>query len=323
MASWAKVLVAACTVTTIGALGAVGTGCTVKDDADRFREAIPQSEDVALNVPSGGSGATTTKGLHIATNGPTDSTARYYRFTRDTTRVVDLTTGVILGVIWAVVNQPPTTIDAKHAVWGPGGGDNALEPLVWRFTVTEVGDAEYDYALEARPKADPGADFIAVLTGHGYGESRPEHRTGWFQADNDAARELDPDENHDEGTTKVIYDLRQKPATIKVELRPGADEGYADVLVTHDAGGAGSVEISGLGDIDDSKATKLEDLHLLSRWDTTGAGRADIEMNGGDLPFTVDASECWSSSFARVFYKDTVDYEPPTGDPSACSLPKE
>lgn len=319
MTAWVKVIGAAVlTATTMGAT----TGCAVKqDDADRFRDAVPESDDVALKVPGGQGGGAQTKGLHVATNGTsgtTSATARYYRFTRDMTSAVDFGTAVILGGVWLIVHSEPTSIDAKHAVWGPGQG-NALDPVVWRFTVTEVGDKEYDYALEGQPKA--GGAFLTVLKGHGYGKERAEHRSGWFVADNDAYRTLDPDRAKDYGTTKVTFDLRALPATIAVELRPGEARGHADVLVTHEEQGAGAVEITALGDIDDSKATKLEDVHLLSRWTTTGSGRADVDMKGGDLPAEVTATECWSDSFARVYYKDTVDYEPPSGDASACALP--
>jgi hypothetical protein len=303
-------------------IGACATGCVVEqtDDADRFREAIPQSDDVALRVPGASGAGARAQGLRIATSGggAADASAKYYRFTRDITRAVDGATAVILGGIWAIVHTPPTTVSANQAVWGPGQS-NALEPVVWRFTVTEVGAAEYDYVLEGQPKG--GSGFTAVLRGHGYGKSRPEHRTGWFLADNDAFRTLDPDHAKDEGTTKVTFDLTAAPATIAVELKPGVDRGWANVLVTHEAGGAGSVAIEGLGDIDDTKSTQHEDIDLRSRWTTTGSGRADVRLAGGDLPFTVNASECWSSSFARVYYKDTVDYEAPSGDATSCALP--
>jgi hypothetical protein len=299
----------------------MATGCVVQktDDADRFREAIPQAEDVALRVPGSAAGSTQTQGLHIATNGPTTAiaSARYYRFTRELTGAVDGVTAMILGGIWAIVHTAPTSIDAKTAVWGPGQG-NALDPVVYKLTVTEIASGEYDYVLEGAPKGT--TSFVPVLQGHGYGKARPEHRTGWFQADNDAFRTLDPDHGHDYGTTKVTYDLTKLPATISVALRPGADMGFADVVVTHESGGAGSVTVAGLGDIDASKATKLEDIALLSRWTSTGSGRADIALSGGDLPVTVDATECWSTSFERVYYKDTVDYEPPSGDASSCAL---
>jgi hypothetical protein len=300
---------------------AIGEGCVAKqDDADRFRQAVPQADEVALKVPGNApASGTTTKDLHINGGGPTttSSSAEYYRFTRDLTGAVDFGTGVILGAVWIIVHTQPTSVDGTHAVWGPGNG-NALDPVVWRFTVTEVGDKEYDYVLDGQRKGT--TDFVPVLTGHGYGEERAEHKTGWFMADNDAFRQLDPDHAHDSGTTKVTYDLRQLPATIAVELKNTPDKGWANVTVTHEAGGAGTVDITAHADFDASKTTKLEDIRLVSQWLTNGSGRADAQIENGDLPFQVDASECWSETFSRVYYKDTVNYEPATGDASACTV---
>lgn len=311
-----------------GLLGIVGAaeGCAVSSDsaseADRFREAIPVKEDVSLGVPGGASaaGQPSTKsvgsGLHIATEGAGGSPTSY-QFTRAITGAVDLTTAIILGGIWAIVNTEPTSLETKKAVWGPGSG-NALDPEIWRFTVTEVGDREYDYVLEGQKKS--GGDWLPVLTGHGYGKSRPEHRMGWFQANNDNFRALDPN-GHDEGTTKITYDLRQLPATINVELRPTPEKGSLDVNVTHDTGGAGGVRIAGTVDLEDAKNTKLETVDMRSRWASTGAGRSQWTFSGGDLPIaSVTASECWSPAFASIYYKDSVDYQPATGDEAACAF---
>ncbi|MBX3227854.1 MAG: hypothetical protein KIT84_22860 [Labilithrix sp.] len=303
---------------------ACGAGCTVNQssDADRFREAIPTQQEVALSVPGGSDGTTIGKrsaGLGVRTNGA-GGNAQYYQFTRDVTGAVDLTTGVILGGIWAIVNTEPTSLEDKKAVWGPGSG-NALEPAVWRFTVTEVGDAEYDYALEGQPKS--GGEWLAVLKGHGWGKSSPKHRQGWFEADNDAYKKLEPTRGKDEGTTKITYDLQKLPATIAVELRPEPAKGSLDVKVVHESDGAGSVDIAGTTDVSDAKDTALETVHLVSKWNATGAGRGDISISGGDLPAeipSVTASECWSATFQRVYYKDSVDFEPPEGEESACAV---
>jgi len=293
---------------------AFGGGCTeTSDDADRFREPIPVKEEVALAVPNATS--TTTQGLRIATNGTSGEVARWYKLTREFTGGVDGATALILGGVWAIVNTPPTSIENKKAVWGPGSG-NALEPAVWRFTVTEVGNAEYDYVLEGQPKS--GGDWRTVLRGKGYGKSRPEHRQGTFTIDNDAYRTLEPTYGKDEGTAKFVYDLRGTPSSIDVELRPPAAKGWIDLRVKHEAKGAGSIVVEGLGDLDESKATKLEDVKVTSRWTLNGSGRADVSIKNGDLPFPVDATECWSPSFARVYYKDTADFEPPVGTESSC-----
>lgn len=304
------------------------TGCTINQtsEADRFREAIPLQEDVALKVPKGSDGTTVGRrstGLGIATGGGLGGgNAQYYQFTRDITGAVDLTTAVILGGIWAIVNTEPTSLEDKKAVWGPGAA-NALEPAVWKFTVTQVGDAEYDYVLEGQPKA--GGEWLPVLTGHGFGKSSTKHREGWFQADNDNYKKLEPTRGKDEGKTKITFDLKQLPASINVELRPA--QGSLDVKVTHETGGAGSVDIKGTTDISEEKNTKLEDVHLISKWNSSGAGRGDISIAGGDLPElpgdlkSVTATECWSTTFQRVYYKDTVDAQPSEGEESACAMP--
>ncbi|MBX3263819.1 MAG: hypothetical protein KF782_29365 [Labilithrix sp.] len=301
----------------------LGSACALpaSEEADRFREGLPLQQEVALRVPGGASATNAARprsaGLRIATGTGGGETARYYQLTRDLTGAVDFGTAVILGGVWSIVHSAPTTLEPKKAVWGPGAG-NALEPAVWRFTVHEIGDAEYDYVLEGQPRG--GGAWLTVMKGHGYGKSRSEHKQGWFEVDNDAYKALEPTRGKDEGTTKVTYDLRQIPATIAVELRPEASKGWADVKVTHAQAGAGSVEITSLGDLDESKATALEDIHLVSRWTSDGSGRADVSMKNGDLPFTVDATECWSASFARVYYKDTVDFEPQTGAPGVCAF---
>jgi hypothetical protein len=312
---------------TSAALGSFAAGCAIKpDDSERFREAIPTQEQVALRVPGAeamNTGSVGKTSIRIKTDPGSvtnagDATARYYRFTRDMTNAVDFGTAVILGSVWSIVHTEPTSIDAKTAVWGPGAA-SALEPAVWKFTVKEVGTAEYDYVLEGQPKA--GGAWLTVMQGHGFGKASPQHETGWFEWNNDNYRTLDPARAKDDGTTKVTYDLKKLPATIAVELRPSASKAWADVTVIHQDAGAGSVEITALGDLDDSKATQLEDIHLLSRWTAKGSGRADIEMKNGDLPFTVTARECWSESFARVYYEDTVSFEPKTGTETACALP--
>jgi hypothetical protein len=301
---------------------ACAPGCMIKteDDASRFRQAIPASSDVKLSIPKEGA-TSTTASFHTKGGDSPTAYAKYYRFTRDMADAVDWGTAEILGLVWIIVHSPPTHVTAKQAVWGPGNG-NALDPVVWRMTVTEVGDDEYDYVLAGRPKASTSeADFRPILTGHGWGEKHPMHRKGTFAWDNDAYRSLDAARAKDDGNVKVDFDLRTYPATIVAEAHTPKDEkGWFKVGVTHEKNGGGAVDISALGDVDDSKATKLENVTLHSRWNETGAGRADVEITGGDAPSTIDASECWSSSFFRVYYKDTISFEPASGDESSCAF---
>jgi hypothetical protein len=307
-------------------------GCTLTTgDASQFKEPIPQQTDVALGLPHAGS-ATSGQAeamVRIQTNGPTGTGSTgysgAYEFTRNMTDMVDLGTGLVLGLVWVIVNLPPTHIDANTAVWGPGQGD-ALDPIVWRFTATDVGDHEYTYELDGRPKASTSeADYQAVLTGHGYGKDRPEHRTGWFQVQQDAFNALDTARAHDSGSVKVTFDLRAMPYSIAVELKTNDGSGQlADIDVTHDADGGGTVGIKGSLNLDLSPNGQLETVNGLSRYNGQGAGRSDLQVSGGDVPAnlsSVTASECWSSSFLTTYYTDSANWRATTGDPSTCAFP--
>jgi hypothetical protein len=227
-----------------------------------------------------------------------------------------------------VVAETPTTVSAGQAVWGPYQGD-ALQPVVWRFTVNEVGPSSYDYKLEGRPRDKTAeSDFVAVLTGHGYGkEAGALHRTGWFQADNDAYRTLDPARGKDYGTTKITYDLKNlddpsQAGEIDADLAPGQGKGNLAIKVHHLTGGAGELDITGKAALDNTKPMVLEDVDLKNRWDSTGAGRADVIATGGNLPSELNVVECWSSSFSRVYYADNLNISATEGTASACTIAK-
>lgn len=302
----------------------MATGCiaTRGDDAEKFREPIPTSEEVSLAIPGSSGAGSVTESTRTAGSASDDATgyAEWYRFTRDVADGVDWTTAYILGSAWIVVHVPPTTIDAKHAVWGPGRAD-ALSPVVWRFVVTEVADREFDYVLEGRPKdSTSDADFLPVWKGHGYGKAHPEHRNGWFVLDGDAYAKLDPMRAKHLGTTKITHHLSSWPTTLAAELRPAPAGAWIDIAVTHQKDGSGAVDLSGLTDIEDVKDGNPEDVVVHSRWATSGAGRADAQMSGGSLPVLVKASECWSSSFVRSYYTDSVGFEPTEGSVEACAF---
>jgi hypothetical protein len=305
-------------------ISAFGSGCTVKSDSsDEFRDPIPQSSDVALSVPGSSAGTSTTSsaaGLRLSGGSGTGDFASYYVFTRDISAGVDFGTGAILAGVWLIVNQPATTISGNTATWGPGNG--ALDTATWRFVVTEIGDKEYNYELDGRPKSSTSdSDFKAVLSGHGYGKSRAEHRSGNFTIDNGAYNALEPTFAHDTGTTAVTYDLRQFPAQINVQLSPSpASLGENAIGVTHNQDGSGEVDIVGLDDISTNKDGTLENVTIHSRWTNVGAGRADVQASGGELSQTVVASQCWSSSFAQTYYTDNVNVQPTSGDATSCAF---
>lgn len=300
-------------------------GCVIQpeDKGARFREAIPNADDVKLREPTGQAAGTSPQSFPGADlQDGTTSYAKYYKFTRDIFDGVNLGTGYILGSVWLLIQLPPTTTQGEEAIWGPG--TEALSPAEWRFRAVDVGNGEIEYFLEGRAKGSNDA-WLWTLHGKGFSEKHPEHRKGWFDIDYDTANKLDPARLHGEeedGKLRVEYALKDPPATIHVTIvsaRPGVS--FDIVTSTQNAGG-GKVDIKGTDDLDDAKNTQLEDIKMHSRWTPQGAGRADVTIAGGDVPSNtiVHVSECWSTSFQRTFYTDNVGIEPVYGEQSACAF---
>jgi hypothetical protein len=303
----------------------LASACTQQDAADRFREPLPKASDARLNMPGSQVAGSPTQSatVHIQGGGSGSGDtgyAQFYALSRDLADGVDFVTLLITGTIGAITGNPPTTIDAKSATWGPAQGD-ALSPVMWKLVVTEVGDREFDYELDGRPHlSNNEADWRPILTGHGWGANDPNHRSGWFQFDNDAYRALDPQRGHDSGTARVTFDARTWPINIEASVKPGASPTTSfDVTVVHEKDGGGTVLLNAVGDIDQPKDGDNENLLLNSRWTSTGAGRADVKISGGSLgTITAFASECWSNTFARTYYTDNVNYRPAAGDATTC-----
>lgn len=311
----------------VAVLGTAAVGCVIQpEDGSKYREPLPEQGSVSLALPGSSAGGASTQSVHLnggqSSGGAVASDAEFYRFSRDLTDTIDTNTAGILAIIWAVAQTPPTTVSGNTATWGPSADSNALDPIVWRLQVQEVATDEFDYHVDARPKSSTSdADFKTFLKGHGYGKKHALHDSGWFQADNEAYRSLDPARAKDRGLTKITYDVRQFPKTIAVEVRPNDGTGQADAKVQHLAQGAGILDVVAKGDLEDAKDGKLEDIVIKSQWNSTGAGRADAKVSGGSLPIaSVDIVECWSNSFSRSYYKDSADTKPSSGSESACAF---
>jgi len=312
----------------------LSAGCSLQatEDASKFREPIPQTSQVMLGIAGSQVSGTTaqaasTTTLHVQNDhgpggGAATSDASYYQFTRSITDSVDTVTTEILGEVLAVTSLPPTTIDANHAVWGPGSSD-ALDPVSWKLTVTATGGGQYTYEVDGRPHLSTNdADWKAILTGQGYDDTSPSYQSGSFVVDNDAMAALDPTSTTSTGTVSITYDARAYPLDAAANVMPNDGTGqYYDVSVVHAVDGSGVMSLVALADISTPPSGVNENVTENSRWNSTGAGRADVKMTGGEFgSTTVMLSQCWSDEFAQTYYTDSVDYEPTTGQASSCAF---
>jgi len=326
-AKWAAVFVAA---------AFVAPGCILQpkdSDAERFREAIPQAESVQVSGPEDAQQSGSATGQSIQADEPwaNGPWAKWYGFTRHVRKGVNGITGIVLGGIWLVVHTKPTSVTPNEATWGPY--TDSLEPVTWRFRVTEVGADEYEYVLEGRPKqSESEAAYRSVLKGKGWGKGHASHGDGYFEIDLDTAKELDPFEHQDDsGKVKVTHDLPpdittdlfSQPRSVTAEVKPSNSTAWFTVTSNSNADGTGTLLVDAHADADDSNLTQEEDISIKSQWNKLGEGRADINISGGDVPASMDpvkAVECWGADFYRVYYSDSVSWEPTEGEASACAF---
>jgi len=311
-------------------------GCTIDAPADEaeseFREAVPAQSSVRLDGPESTSGsgmdaAASSRGTMAPSAG---APAYWYTFTRNVRDGVNAVTAVVLVSVWAVVHSPPTELDEDQAVFGPYEGD-ALDPVRYRLTVSRIGEHHFRYLLEGQAKA-AGTDsaFLTVLDGDGYSRKSDLHGDGSFMLDLDNARILDPSQHVDDtGSVTIEHDLpadvgRRRNALPRfVSANVQAENGeWLDIHSAANEDGTGSLTLTGSVDTDDTHATLPEAISVQSRWRSTGAGRSDISIAGGDVPVEFDpvtAVECWGTDFTRVYYADSAGFAATEGMSGECA----
>jgi hypothetical protein len=300
-----------------------------KQETNEFEEALPEQGSVNVDGPDGArADSSTAAGMRgTLADGGTSDPAFWYSFTRDVRDGVNAVTAVVLVSVWVVVHTEPSELDDDHAVFGPYEGD-ALDPARYRLTVLRIGDHHFRYVLDGQEKS--GGDYLTVLDGDGYSRASEHHGDGQFVLNLTNAKTLDPSRHaNDSGTVTIVHDLPPDvglrpdalPRTITATVTP---EGEASLSIASFAreDHTGEIDLSAHVDIDPSHMTALEDVTVTSRWQATGAGRADINISGGDLPQAgfdqVTAVECWGTDFSRVYYTDSAGLQPTAGSPSEC-----
>lgn len=308
----------------------IAAACGPKEspDVSPFRQAIPRADEVKATDPTGGGAATTTQSSPgVVGQAPSVQYAKLYKLTRGLYDVVNFGSAAVLGSVWFVAHTQPTTLTEEEAIWGPAS--EPLHPAEYRLRISKVAEDTYDWTWEGRAKGT-GGEFRAVIKGRGFADRDARHGTGDFSIDFDTANELDPARlgaDDESGVIAIEYDIRGAPILggprdITVRSTPSLkDERFVLRITRGEQGQGGSVDLTLHGDTDDAKASKAEDVVLRSRFRGDGAGRSDVKMSSGDIPsgIVVDMTECWSKTFERSYYTDSLSLEATVGDPASCA----
>lgn len=308
------------TLSAILTLSFALTGCIQRAEDHPISRALPKAEDVKIKLPEGGA----------ANSWALGQVADYYKITRNISRGLNGGAAWVLIVVHAIVQFPPTTVDGDTYTWGPWG--KALDPADYRLVVTDKLDGSYDWALEGDSRLDSVVDFKVVISGNAVPGDEPHRGNGNFLIDFDASKLVNPIDHDDnnKGTVEIVYDLENRdntPATLAMTINSRQlDENGVEMPVNFEyryaenLDGSGDLVFAIHGDLDDG-GTAFEDATIRSRWTFVGEGRADIRVSGGDLLDTVvTASECWNSTFRRVYYSDSQQWQPTEGVESDCAF---
>lgn len=305
----------------IAALAVTLAACAgTTDGSTTFKRGLPSASSVRMEVPGSASSS------QPLTNGTTKSKlegkqAEWYVSTRQISSDVNGTTFAVLSLVGNITKYPPTTLSATSAVWGPH--TEALSPNTWKLSVVETGIDQYTYALEGRAKTEPDSAFRVILSGV-HSATSDDFGYGSFMVDFDKAQEL-PEHDANVGALVVEYDHRSASADVTInatfsKVKDNKTSQLADGTYSYSSRATG-------GSLDFSMEQNLfggagiETLTLRSRWENSGAGRADAKVSGGDLGQTAaNVSECWDAGFlSRVFmasYDPSLNY----GAESSCAF---
>jgi hypothetical protein len=276
--------------------------CVQQDNGPKeIDRAIPTSSQVSIKLPDSAKSAR-------AQSGEADvigQLANWYVATRDVTRTFNGGTAWVLTLIHAIVQAPVTTVSGNTFTWGPGS--QPLDPADYRLDVVAVGDGTFTYKLSGKSKTQPNAQFEVVIDGTADPRLGDDKGSGEFTVDFDAGKRVNPIDSSDaKGLLDVNYDLAKGHIDLTIMSTDALGKPVnADYAYNQAADGSGDMTFDVSGDAGGGPAQ--ESVTLRSRWLTSGAGRADARIAGGDLgALQATASECWDTAFKRVFYIDAL-----------------
>lgn len=312
---WKQLLAAVLATMSLWACGPVSD--------TEFRNAVPDKKAVTINAP-----ATNGSALTLGTQ------ADYYVFTYDMTRMVNGTIGALLDLVAAVMATPSSSHTDNQRIWGPGAGD-ALDPLVYKLTVTKQVAGKFTWSLDARKKSDPEAEtsYLPMLSGVADVSSGINKGSGTMDIPTNNWATLKGD-LCGAGDLAATYDTTVEPQSLQVvfaAFHPSCADTNGTTEASMNAKYVYHRLADGSGDFQFSNASSLPNssvpsqpyaviFAVRSRWDATGAGRADVSITGqSDLVAalgaccasaptsgccgvtSITASECWDSSFNLTF----------------------
>jgi len=301
-------------------LGAFLVFCGV-EDID-FLEGLPDKESLKVKFPTRSGQLTSEEGTVMLKK--EGETADFYLFTKRFTDVVNGGVYFLLSLAEDIAKSPGGKRDGDTKVWGPytPGG---LDPLTYKFTLTRLSSGKWSYKLETHGK--DSEEFKVIMSGEHTRGTKYRRGTGNLMVDFTTLKSMDPSKV-EEGKIEAVYNTETPPYTLDVKFidfvgRDSKSPVNSTYKYSVTDGGEGEFSYDAVSDMDNKG--KEENLKVLSRWKSDGAGRSDARVTGGDVQEQgineLDISECWDTNYKSIYYESFVNnqsYEK-YGDPSKCA----
>jgi hypothetical protein len=316
-------------VSFVAAASIMGCVPIGEGEVDQFRNGVPRAATVTMSVPGSASSgqALTVESQSQALLG---DTAEWYGTTRAVTATVNGGALAVGALVNLIIKYPPTSLAPDEAVWGPW--EDPLDPVAWKVTIARVGVHLYHYKFEGRPRTDPTAAFVTVLSGahrpalNLRGREIERFGSGSFTLDWDARATLpQPDDNVGKADYTYNHLSAADPVTITAQFHQVKDDKQPGTRV--DANYAFAQQPRGPGSMDfvyisPTTATQPWSRGVVrSRWQFTGDGRADVQVKATDGTTVLFLSECWDQNYASVYKQDSWPGDDSWGAEASCAFP--
>jgi hypothetical protein len=320
---------------------------------DEFRQALPRQEDLAVRIGEQDLDDGTSQQAELDPYADCDEccveeiggeewyvSGDIYEVTRTAKWYVN--GGLVATFAWidAILEYPFTEETEDGYLWGPWR--ESLSRIEFRFAMDKTGAGEFSFRLEGR-NINAAADdpWVVVVDGDVIAGSQPHRGAGTIVFDYDAIHEVDTSHpTPQSGLITYDFDVREYPYLVDVSIvdfEPYDGE-VVDAVYHYERlseGMAGRLSFEAEEDVwpEGEPDGVAETLEVVSRWTSTGEGKAEASVAGGSLAGdnveSFGLSECWAGSgglyyqtyrFAEVTFEDeTPDFsEVECGDVSHC-----
>ncbi len=242
-----------------------------------------------------------------------DDPATFYTITSQTMTTTNNFLAVLVTATGIVVAVPPSERGEDYRVWGPGAWDEFPGSYL-RLEMSRTTDGSlYNFGYQASSTSGGPWSEFASGTWHldpGSGTQ------GYLVFDYDLLSEVVGGENS--GALTILWDAREEHILeVDADAQVGGQQrSFVSRIEEHEQGGRLDFE-------DDQFERALQTASFVTRWDSTGAGRADGSVYGHEEKGDFDFVQCWQADGASLYYLDDSEVPVESGAEEDCIFSDE